>query len=183
MRVVIDYLQSTQLHVIIYNITVLHSDLYPQSLPLGHFHLKTGMGFMHGRKTEALKCMSCPIKHCPCVNIHGGGAQWTVRGEPCLGPAMMRALETQTATKSVKMGICGTNKREVVGELCRGNQLWEAEQGGLGSRALPIQERMQHMGNHEWVTEAGDAGTWKQEGTGRVLRCPGEGHRCTRYRS
>lgn len=85
MRVVIDYLQSTQLHVIIYNITVLHSDLYTQSLPLGHFHLKTGMGFMHGRKTEALKCMSCPIKHCPCVNIHGGGCTMNSQGRALSG--------------------------------------------------------------------------------------------------
>ena len=42
--------------------------------------------------------------------------------------------------RSANKGIFGTNKREVVGELCRGNQLWEAELGGLGSRALLIWE-------------------------------------------
>jgi len=42
--------------------------------------------------------------------------------------------------RSEKKGLCGTNKREVVGELCRGNQLWEAEQGGLGSSTLLIWE-------------------------------------------
>ena len=78
------------------DITVLYNDLCTQSLPLGCLHLKANIGFIKGSKTEALKCMPCPI----CMALEWVLVRVSImnsRGRALFRPSkVVRLLETRT---------------------------------------------------------------------------------------
>lgn len=103
------------------------------SLPRGRLHFKISIGFMNGNKTESLRCMPCPIKTVSLSMRYGWCSKCAIRREPVQVYWEDETSGDPHSPGGVRVGICGTTKQEVVGELYRGNHPWKMEQGGLCS--------------------------------------------------